>query len=243
MRQMKPTVHKEKSQAIIYDANRVELPVAEQFDAGFWNNHQAVQGQASGRGSAWFIDTKFGPVVLRRYLRGGWAAKISREHYVFTGVLASRPFREFRLLTELYEMGLPVPCPVAALCKHHGIFSTGAIMTMRIAGARSLADLLSSSDITNGQWHRIWADTGRCIHRFHTAGLWHADLNAGNILIDQQSKVFLIDFDQARLTAGTPVNGGNNLSRLNRSLLKLWPESRKSLFPAAWAGFIEAYHG
>jgi 3-deoxy-D-manno-octulosonic acid kinase len=244
---MKSAIHEEESLAIIYDRSQMDLPAAEHFTAGYWQDRNAVRGQAIGRGSAWFIDTSYGSIVLRQYLRGGWIAKISHEHYIFTGVSTSRPFREFKVLATLYELGLPVPRPVAAICKHRGILSTGTIMTARVDGARSLAELLSSTDITQGQWprqwHGRWADVGRCIHRFHSAGLWHADLNAGNILIDGDSSVYLIDFDRARFTPGVPVNGKNNLSRLNRSLVKLWPESDLSTLHTAWDLLMKAYHG
>jgi len=78
---MKPVVHKKQSLAIVYDASRMGLPGAEYFNAEYWASRNALRGQAIGRGSAWFIDAPFGPVVLRRYLRGGWVAKVSRERY------------------------------------------------------------------------------------------------------------------------------------------------------------------
>lgn len=240
---MKPTVHKEKSLAIIYDADQMKSPAAEDFDAGYWQDRHAVSGQASGRGSAWFIDAPFGSVVLRSYLRGGWAAKISRQHYFFTTISASRPFREFNVLANLYRLGLPVPRPVAAMCVHGGVIATGAIMTTRIEGAQTLAERLSPVPDSDVRWSRLWADVGTCIQRFHAAGLWHADLNATNILLNHDSRVFLIDFDRARFTPGSKIDGKNNLSRLKRSLLKLWPESRLPTLQTAWAELIQAYHG
>ena len=114
---MKHEVHKEKSWAVIYDACLMDLPGPDFFSVDYWRSRQAVKGEAVGRGSAWFIEIP-GPVVLRHYLRGGWAAKLSRQSYFFTGISRSRPFREFRLLSELFELGLPVPRPVAALCEH-----------------------------------------------------------------------------------------------------------------------------
>jgi len=77
---MQHEIHKENSWAVAYDASLVEAPGREYFDAEYWRSRQALEGQAVGRGSAWFIRAPFGPVVLRRYLRGGWAAAVSREH-------------------------------------------------------------------------------------------------------------------------------------------------------------------
>ena len=174
---MKHEVHKEKSWAIIYDACLMDFPGPDFFSVDYWRSRQALKGEAVGRGSAWFIEIP-GPVVLRHYLRGGWAAKFSRQRYFFTGISRSRPFREYRLLSELFELGLPVPRPVAALCQHHGVTSSGAIMTARIDSSNTLADSLTGDGLVGG----VWANVGRCIRRFHEAGLWHADLNARNIL-------------------------------------------------------------
>lgn len=235
---MKIAVHQQKSLAIIYAESRMELPAAEAFTAEYWAAQGLVQGQAVGRGSAWYIDSPAGSMVLRRYLRGGWAAKLSHQHYLFTGILRSRPFREFNLTAALHQLGLPVPRPLAALCTHHGILASGALMTGRIERTQTLADMLPAAAADA----RLWADVGRCIRRFHLAGVWHADLNARNILLDMESTVFLIDFDRARYTPGKAVDGKHNLARLQRSLVKLWPSSRSAEMQPAWAGLIAAYH-
>ncbi len=240
---MQTVIHKEKSLAIAYDASTMDTPGAEYFSADFWRSRQALAGEAVGRGSAWFIDPPFGPVVLRQYLRGGWVARFSRHSYFFTSIERSRPFREYHLLAAMFGEGLPVPRPVAALCEHHGITSTGAIMTARIASAQTLADVLPGNNgspvLDEGLWRRI----GRCIRGFHDAGVWHADLNARNILLDTGHRVFLIDFDRARFTPGKAVNGLGNLKRLKRSLIKLWPTEKLSALQPAWIQLEAGYHG
>ncbi len=236
---MKPAIDKQKSLAITYDASLVDAPGVELFNADYWDSRQALAGEAVGRGSAWFIDAPFGAVVLRQYLRGGWVAAISRERYFFTTISRSRPFREIHVLSALYKQGLPVPRPVAALCEHHNVISTGAIMTMRIASARTLADLLPrSQELDPG----FWKSVGKCIRRFHNAGVWHADLNARNILLDDELRVFLIDFDRAHYTPGKAVNGKRNLDRLKRSLAKLWPSGETSVMETVWDQLRAGYH-
>ena len=234
---MKHAIHKDNSWAVAYDACLMDAPGVDYFSVDFWRSRGALKGEAIGRGSAWFIDTPGGQAVLRQYLRGGWAAKLSRQAYFYTGVSRSRPFKEFRLLVELYERGLPVPRPLAALCHHRGLLSSGAIMTARIAPAQTLADYLGTENMTEG----IFSNVGRCISRFHRAGVWHADLNARNILLDAGSRVFLIDFDRARFSPGRAVNGERNLKRLKRSLLKLWPRERVSEIHSAWLELKAAY--
>lgn len=235
---MKHVTHRESSWAVVYDASLMNVPDPEDFDVDVWRSRQAVSGEATGRGSAWFVEAPYGPVVLRHYLRGGWAAKLSRQAYFFTGVSTSRPFREYHILAELFEKGLPVPRPVAALCQHKGFVATGAIMTACIPSAKTLADVVAGAGETEG----LWASVGRCIRKFHSAGAWHADLNARNILLDSDSRVYLIDFDRARLQAGEPVNGERNLKRLKRSLVKFWPTNQLAELDSAWTELKVAYN-
>ena len=235
---MKHTTHRESSWAVVHDASLRAAPGLDEFNVDFWRSRQAVSGEAIGRGSAWFVETPNGPVVLRHYLRGGWAAKLSRQDYLFTGISKSRPFREYHILAELFEKGLPVPRPVAALCQHKGFIATGAIMTACIASATTLADVVACNDEING----LWASVGRCIRKFHNAGVWHADLNARNILLDSGFRVYLIDFDKARLQAGKPVNGEENLNRLKRSLIKFWSVGQQPAMDLAWAELKAAYN-
>jgi len=234
---MKLEINRDKTWAVAYDASLLDTPGPDQFSVEFWRSRQAINGEAVGRGSAWFIDAPYGPVVLRHYLRGGWAAAISRQHYFFTGVSSSRPFCEFHLLADLYQSGLPVPRPVAALCRHQGLFSTGAIITVRIPSSKTLADLLTAGAMSKDDWQTV----GSCIRQFHDAGVFHADLNARNILLGSGRKVFLIDFDRARFNPGKAVNGKANLDRLKRSLLKLYTEKEMPALQLAWTELEAGY--
>jgi 3-deoxy-D-manno-octulosonic acid kinase len=240
---MKPAIQIKKSMAIVYDASLMDAPGAGYFSVDFWDSQGALSGAAVGRGSAWFIDTPVGPAVLRQYLRGGWVAKFSRQSYFFTSVLRSRPLREFRLLSALYELDLPVPRPIAAMCQHHGFISTGKIMTARILSAQTLADTLPGRTRNSDTVDDLWEKVGKCIRRFHDAGVWHADLNARNILLDKQSQVFLIDFDRARFRPGSAVKGEGNLHRLERSLAKQWPKEEMPAMRSAWTQLKTGYYG
>ncbi|OWT56289.1 hypothetical protein CEY11_19750 [Candidimonas nitroreducens] len=71
----------------------------------------------------------------------------------------------------------------------------------------------------------------------HQAGVWHADLNAYNILLDRQGAAWLIDFDRGRRGKLTPRQRRDNLLRLRRSLLKVAGEPGL----AYWQGLEQAY--
>jgi 3-deoxy-D-manno-octulosonic acid kinase len=216
---VKARTHKQDSLTIVYDADRIQQPGAHLFDPQHWKRQGRLVGEAQGRGSALFLETDFAPAVLRRYLRGGWAARFSRDRYLFTGFERSRPLAEFRILKILLAAGLPVPEPLAAMCRRQGLFYTGWLLTCRIANADPLAALISD----RAGDPSLWRETGRCIRKFHDFGLVHADLNARNILVDQNNRIYLIDLDRSRIVKNSTSGFGASLKRLKRSLVKLWP--------------------
>jgi len=223
--------------AIVYDANRISQPDASLFDPAFWLQAGAVADQAIGRGNALILDTPYGPAVLRQYLRGGAAAQFSKDRYFFWGYLRSRPFVEAHLTAHLATLGLPVPQILGGMCLRQGLTYSGALLTQQIPAARTLGELmigLSKDD-------PLWSAVGKCLRLFHSAGVYHADLNARNILIDQRQKVWLIDFDR-----GCILDSGNqrlrwNLRRLLRSLRKqnAMPEAE---LEACWQQLMLAYN-
>jgi 3-deoxy-D-manno-octulosonic acid kinase len=213
---MQLKLHKTGSRAIVYDANRISQPDANLFEPDFWYQTDSVVGQAVGRGNALMLDTPFGPAVLRQYLRGGGAAKISRDRYLFLGYSRSRPIAEAHFTAKLTALDLPVPHVLAAICQRHGMSYSAALLTQRIPQVTPLADLLATRECEDAMWLGI----GRCIRRFHNAGVDHADLNARNILVDSCGKIWLIDFDRARFLTPNHIKLGRNLQRLLRSLRK-----------------------
>jgi 3-deoxy-D-manno-octulosonic acid kinase len=233
---MKPVTINNESQAIVYDAEVLSGVEDGLFDPCHWVNQGALVGTAPGRGTTQFIDTPFGPAVLRRYLRGGWAAHLSRDRYLYAGSERSRPFREFHLLADMRAAGLRVPAPIAALCDHSGIFYRGALITKQIQPASVLADQLGASDLN-------WSRLGRELREFHDAGMDHADLNARNILLhDGDSTAWLLDFDRSSFSPGSAVDGRSNLARFRRSLQKLWPAGAPPL-ESCWQALLGGYHG
>src|SRR3546814_18959835 len=90
--------------SILFDATQLRQADPRWFDAQAWGDRAQPVGDG-GRGGAWYIDATHGPCVLRNYLRGGMAAKVSREQYVWRGADRTRSFAEFRSLRELLTIG------------------------------------------------------------------------------------------------------------------------------------------
>lgn len=171
-----------------------------------------------GRGAIRMVEVGGARCVLRHYRRGGWAAKLSRDWFVWTGAESTRPFREFHITRRLQHAGLPVPTVVAARYLRAGLGYRADLATREVIGARTLAERLADG----ADAARIdWAALGAMLGAFHAHGLWHADLNAHNVLYDVDDHVLLIDFDRARLLAPCATLLQGNLDRLARSLRKL----------------------
>ncbi|MBS0213829.1 MAG: 3-deoxy-D-manno-octulosonic acid kinase [Proteobacteria bacterium] len=201
------------SGAIVYDP--ALLP---QVDAGLFDpahgGHAATPVAVGGRGSAWFVDTAAGAAVLRHYRRGGLAAKLSRDAYLWQGAQRTRSFREFRLLQGLRAAGLPAPTPLAAAYWRIAAGYRAALLVARIPGARSLGALLDRREPAP------WAAIGRCIAAVHRFGVCHADLNVDNVLMDANDDCWLIDFDRGVRRRPALKWQLANIARLRRSLRK-----------------------
>ena len=234
---MKARSHKQESLAIVYDADRVPQPGPELFDRELWERRGSVVGQAQGRGNALFLETPYGPAVLRQYLRGGWPAHVSDDRYLFTGFERSRPLREFQMLADLCGVPLPVPEPLAAMCLREGPFYRGWLLMQRIVGVATLAELLS----TRARHDALWRHVGAAIRHFHRSGVVHADLNARNILVGEDDAIHLVDFDRARISEGNTAAFQANLRRLKRSLDKLWPLALADRLAPCWEALLQGY--
>jgi len=229
--------HKQDSLLIVYDADHIQHPGTQLFEPDYWRGQGAVAGEAQGRGSALLLETDFGPAVLRQYLRGGWAARVSRNRYFFSGFERSRPLAEFSMLENLSAAGLPVPEPLAAMCVRHGSLYSGWLMMRRIMNVSPLADLIEE----RRDDPLLWRAAGACINDFHEFGLIHADLNARNILAGEGDRIYLVDLDRSRVRKGDNRAFSANLRRLHRSLRKLWPPPFGDRLEPCWNALLEGY--
>lgn len=197
--------------ALRYASDRIQTPDAGLLDpADARLDAQPVR--VGGRQAAWFVTGQFGAGVLRHYRRGGLIARLSAARYIWTGAERTRAFAEFTLLHFMHAQGLPVNKPLAAAYWRDGLTYRAAIMVERIPDVQTLAKSLALP---------AQAAVARAIFDMHEAGVWHADLNAFNILLNPQGRVWLIDFDRGRRQALSARQRQGNLLRLRRSLVKI----------------------
>jgi 3-deoxy-D-manno-octulosonic acid kinase len=208
-------IREDATGVILFDAAVAPQVDRDWFERDYWRHRDALRVLAGGRGGVAVIDTPAGECVLRHYHRGGLIAKLSADKYVWQGAARTRSFAEFRLLATMRGLGLPVPLPVASRYCRCGLLYTGDLITARIANARTLAECLAQGELAAA----LAAAVGTLVARFHRAGVWHADLNAHNILRAPDG-LYLIDFDRGSLRAPAAAWQTSNLQRLRRSLLK-----------------------
>ncbi len=221
---------------ILYDAGMIAEPSLSLFDRDYHTKQQLQQNNSVaaaspaganagiGRAKVVYFSSDKRSLVLKHYYRGGAVAAFIKDLYLGLDVEKSRAFREWRLLKKMFQLGLPVPQAVAAHVEKSRLFYRADLITEEIKDAKTLADVLSEKSIAAMQWQKI----GACFKSFHRHNVYHADLNARNILLvgtspdktAETGDVYLIDFDNSDFRAGSEVWKPANLKRLKRSLLK-----------------------
>lgn len=200
----------------VYNTDAISIFTPDMLSSHYWQKKEAITGTAQGRGTTYFIHYQKSDWVLRHYYRGGLIGKINNDSYFFTQYKKTRAAKEYQLLTKLAELDLPAPKPIAYRVIKNGLFYHADILTSRINNATDLVDILQKKPLNEIIWQKI----GVMIKQFHQHGIYHHDLNSHNILLDQQSKPWLIDFDQGEQRSIKQSWQENNLNRLLRSFHK-----------------------
>ncbi len=225
---------------LLFDAALIDRPSQDFFSAKFWQAQGALLGTAVGRSSAYFFAYAGEEYLLRHYRRGGLVQRLVADRYLWRGLSGSRAWREWRLLSKLWQRGLPVPRPVAAQVVRCGLYYRADLITLRLPNTETLADRLLQHPLDDSVWQRL----GEMVRQFHNEGVYHADLNARNILLDRGDRLWLIDFDRGEIRSQSGAWREKNLARLQRSLNKF-----RRIDPAfnytdvQWERLLSAYSG
>jgi len=235
--------------SILYDEDILTDPSLQLFDADYHTNLESQQSESSqykdkvspgGIGRARVIYFSYGDktLVLKHYFRGGMVSSFLKDQYFGFNLEKTRAFREWCLLKTMLKLGLPVPDAIAAHAEQHLFFYRADLITQKIDDTKTLADVLIEKEIDSDQWRKI----ASCIKKFHDNNIYHADLNARNILLTGTGEVYLIDFDNSDFRVGSNSWKMGNLTRLKRSLLKF--KKNESCFNFSednWLSFLEGY--
>ena len=227
---------------VAYDAGLLPGLTSRHFDAEYLQGEGLLVGvERSPRGAAWvfrFGGTEF---ILRHYRRGGALSRLNHDRYLWISRERSRPAREWRMLVELRARGLPVPEPAAwRVVRCSPLLYRADFMTRLIPRCETLHRHLLERELTPEGWRCL----GATLRRFHDCQVWHPDLTAGNVLVDESGRFYVVDFDRARRRGGQGWKA-RNINRLRRSLhkeralvplLRYWDEHFRVLMDGYRAG-------
>ena len=204
--------------------------------------HEAATRQADtmlqGRGPVPVLTTPRGRWVVRHYQRGGrLAAPLLNDRYLRVGL--PRPLREALASDEVRRRGIPTPRVMAGAVYPAGAFYRADLMTEFVADAMDLAHILFQQDRTRRERSDVLREVGRLVARSAAAGVDHADLNARNVLVEQQRGgplPLFLDLDRCRvLPPGIRADPRAMLDRLIRSLRKHEGQHARPVAAEEWA--------
>ncbi|MCU0598356.1 MAG: AarF/UbiB family protein [Desulfobacterales bacterium] len=136
-----------------------------------------------------------GPVVVKRYTRGGVIRRFIKKTYIRIG--KTRGQSEYELLQELNRMGVHAPDPVAFAFKG-SIFYQAWIITREIKDTQTLSALSFSNPV---QTRLAMTQLRDQVQRLIDNQIHHVDLHPGNVLVDRSGSIHIIDFDKAKTVA------------------------------------------
>ena len=146
-----------------------------------------------GRGQTLlFTNKESNSLVLRHYFRGGLMGKCFKDYFFIFEKHAHRAFDEYNLLNFMYKNGLNVPKAIIAREISYGFYLRQDIVIEQIEKSNDLANIICERHLTNTELKNI----GKCINKMFSLNIDHTDLNLRNILLDNNGKVYLIDFDK-----------------------------------------------
>ena len=160
----------------------------------FSRNPTTSPSVLGGRRSVSFHDIEgLGPVAVKYYTRGGLIRHLVAKRYLKLGKTRSR--KEYEIMQRVERFGIRVPAPLVYAFQGR-LFYRAWLVTREIPGALSIARL----SLENEKRARLVMKAAiEQISRLIANHVLHADLHPGNIVIDQNDRVFLVDFDKGRI--------------------------------------------
>lgn len=92
--------------------------------------------------------------------------------------------REFRALSKLQALGVPVPRPIlCATARSQGVVSRAFLLEAALPGWRNLAELLEEQALAARDRPGLFAAVGRLVGSLHGQGYAHRDLSCRNVMV------------------------------------------------------------
>jgi hypothetical protein len=185
-----------------------------------WERALRATPEGPGRGAIARLALPGGPrVVLKRMRRGGVAGPLWRDRFAGRARLVAN----LEVPVAAAARGVPTAAPVALLLvEGPSSLARAWLAVEEIEGALDLETRLLAGSASRDDLAAALV----VVRKSHDAGLFHPDLNLGNLLVRTAPglapEAFLVDLDRARLE-DRPLSFGRRraaLRRLERSCLK-----------------------
>jgi len=180
----------------------------------FENPPQAASGVLTGRTGTHLIELPdLGPAVIKHYLRGGILSKLNKRTHL--GLKSSRAQLEFQLLSHMQNIGINVPLPIAFASRGNLFYQTW-LVTRNIPDVKNLSEIITTEP---EKAEKAIINLAAQINLLISHHILHVDLHPGNVLVDPEARVTIIDFDKAQ-TGQRHVLGKYYLQRWGRAVNK-----------------------
>ncbi len=163
-----------------------------------------------------------GPVVIKYYRRGGMIRHLIRDTFLRSGKTRAR--RKFEMYETVRALGISCPEPLI-WASRGSLFYKAYLVTREITQSRTLADICLEDESRCSDAVQKTADQIVLLikNRIH-----HVDLHPGNVLIDGENQIYIIDFDKACVSPMKP-------NKLAAAYLKRW---KKAVFKYQFPDFM-----
>ena len=156
-----------------------------------------------------------GSVVIKYYRRGGAIRYLIKKRYLKCG--KTRCQIEYELLQKVGSLGINAPEPVAFAYRGR-LFYQCWLVTREIQDHQTLAQLSRSNE---EQARMAMKAVIKQVSMLIKNNILHADLHPGNVIVDNQKQVYLLDFDKGGVfPGGINVLRSRYLRRWNRAIQK-----------------------
>ena len=163
----------------------------------FQSQGGGASGGLAGRAPVQYAEVgTLGDVVIKHYVRGGLLRHLRSSMHLHRGLTRSQ--REFDLLSRVRSLGVSAPEPLVWAWRGRGLYRAW-LVTRAIPEHRSLAQL-SHEDPSYAR--ELTATLMPQIEILVRHGIFHIDLHPGNVIVDRDERVYIVDFDKAQEVYG-----------------------------------------
>lgn len=133
-----------------------------------------------------------GPVIVKCYHRGGLLSWFLSDRYVKWG--RTRGQAEYEMLLHMRSIGVNAPEPLAFAYAGFPLYRAWLVMS-EILGKRSLAQLSRENEDFCHEMIPFFINQLSVLIRNR---ILHIDLHPGNVVLDRENRLFILDFDKAK---------------------------------------------